>query len=88
MVAVLTPIALIATDTDEPRDAECLWFYGMVSHATCPMLDRTRVHAFLLHEPTKTALLMPVGDHTYWTAALTGADREVNNRKASARKRT
>ncbi|CAM9794159.1 unnamed protein product, partial [Discosporangium mesarthrocarpum] len=60
-------------DTMPPRDAGVVWFMGIVAHASCSLLHRSRVHQFLLEDPTKVASLMPVGDHTYWAVALAGA---------------
>lgn len=51
--------------------------FGIVGHAVCPILIRTRVHTFFLSDPGKAASLMPVGDATYWAVALTGEDRQV-----------
>ncbi|CAM9323026.1 unnamed protein product [Laminaria digitata] len=68
--------ALIGADATQPRDAECVWFFGIVGHEACPILRRTRVHTFFLSDPSKAASLMPVGDHTYWAVALTGEERK------------
>ncbi|CAN0272473.1 unnamed protein product, partial [Ectocarpus sp. 8 AP-2014] len=60
-------------DDSKPRDTHCVWFFGIVGHAACPILLRSRVHTFFLSDPTKAASLMPCGDHnTYWAVALTG----------------
>ncbi|CAM9314614.1 unnamed protein product [Sphacelaria rigidula] len=62
-------------DSALPRDAECVWVFGIVGHVACPVLLRSRIHTFFMSEPGKAASLMPVGDHTYWAVALTGDDR-------------
>ncbi|CAN0265273.1 unnamed protein product [Ectocarpus sp. 6 AP-2014] len=60
-------------DDSKPRDTHCVWFFGIVGHAACPILLRSRVHTFFLSDPTKAASLMPCGDdNTYWAVALTG----------------
>lgn len=68
----------VRVDPAQPRDTEIVWMFGIVGHAACPVLRRTRVHTFFMSQPGKAASLMPVGDHTYWAVALTGDDREVS----------
>ncbi len=68
-------------DASQPRDTQCVWFFGIVGHEACPILLRTRVHTFFLSDPTKAASLMPCGDHnTYWAVAITGEGGDIKVR--------
>jgi len=65
-------------DASQPRDTQCVWFFGIVGHEACPILLRTRVHTFFLSDPRKAASLMPCGDHnTYWAVAITGEGEDI-----------
>lgn len=74
----LRVIFSVREDASQPRDTQCVWFFGIVGHEACPILLRTRVHTFFLSDPRKAASLMPCGEHnTYWAVAITGEDIKV-----------
>lgn len=71
-------------DASQPRDTQCVWFFGIVGHEACPILLRTRVHTFFLSDPRKAASLMPCGDHnTYWAVAITGEGEDIKVRSGA-----